>query len=60
MKKREAGSGDPKPGDEAALSRRGWLGALAGVAAAVAGARRQRRETVAEKRRRRRLWIGHT
>ena len=41
-------------------SRRGWMGAVAGAVAAVAGLRRKRPETVAEKRRRKRFWIGHT
>lgn len=53
MKKKETGNGLP-------LSRRAWFGALAGVAALVAGRRQKRTETVAEKRQKRRFWIGHT
>ena len=53
MKKNETDSRLP-------LSRRGWFGALAGVAALVAGRRKKRAETVVEKRHKRRFWIGHT
>ena len=56
MKKRS--SDESKSG--ARITRRGWFGALAGLAAVVAGARRKQPETVVEKRQRRRFWIGHT
>ena len=61
-KQQETGDGQRATGNGQALqiSRRGWFGALAGVAAVVAGMRRARRETVVEQRRRRRFWIGHT
>jgi hypothetical protein len=42
------------------ITRRGWFGALAAVAALVAGTRRKRSEPVVDKQRRRRFWIGHT
>lgn len=44
------------------MTRRGWLGALAGAAAAVVAAVRERKrpEKAAERRRRGRFWIGHT
>ena len=55
-RKRAAGDGQLEQ-----ITRRGWIGAVAGVVAAVANLKRTHRdETVVEKRRRRRFWIGHT
>ncbi len=55
MKKKTQDAGDRRW----KMSRRGWFGALAGLAAIVSGTRRKP-ETVVEKKARRRFWIGHT
>ena len=62
MKKKTQDAGDRGQGTGNqgwTISRRGWFGALAGLAAVV-GVRRRKPETVVEKKARRRFWIGHT